>query len=901
MTRKLLALGLLLACAFPVFAKGARQTFRTYDFSKGVDTYHNPTTLPDGFSQNSLNVLFDAKAPVSKVPGFAVAWSTKSYSYTALWTYTDQTNTTWQLARSSDQITANNLAGSIVKVATVAPSNLVGETNAFGNAYFVDQTQGLYYWNGTSTTFVGASPKGSIITQFHNRLWITGAAVPNGNQLYGSGYYAGNTWTTGLNDTDPVQYSIGLQDNFDNVTAEYVYLDTLYLFKHYSIFALYGFGQSSFQISQLTQECGCIDGSTIQTYNGGLKFVSLRGVEDFNGYSCTRISDPVKNLVDPAIQVGGFSQQSWVQSQTIDWNAGTFNTSTSLSTTTATPYLSVSSYVFTDDSSADFSAGTLSGLQVSNGSVLLASTSTANIQNGSFENSGSGFTQGYCGAQTTANCGSWSAKDGSCYDGISYGGLTPPDPVFKVEVIKNSDSSVLATQTLTYTDNSCTWSAVTLSVAASAGTVAYIKISDCTSVCSEQERSLTFSIGSDITFYRKSDHGPGSVKTLAIDYFTMSYGVLPTGVFTSRTFDTGFSSSVILVSNLSETINTFTPTLAIQHSTSPSGPWSDLTTSTTTSSISNRYVHYISTFTMSGGDSPFSSLDSISFVTEPSSGAFKSQIHNVGPFTSWGNFSVQDILNGGNIAFSICSSTNSDMSAPVSCLNQVPNSQILSSTGSYVQWYATFTVTAATQTPTLQSGTVQWFTGNAQVPMASTVWDNRYWLSLTTTTADSANDAVLVLNKSGAWAPLDFHVGAFTQYKNSLYSADSRSTGNIYLHNQGYSENGSPMNVFVRTKEISMGDLTSDDYLESVYPAAENTGSCSMSVQYSADRSSPYTLGSPLLSEFSNMGAVKLPLPIDASHQNFAESFDFTIGTNDASCDFQLFGLSGLYKTRPTQ
>jgi hypothetical protein len=185
--------------------------------------------------------------------------------------------------------------------------------------------------------------------------------------------------------------------------------------------------------------------------------------------------------------------------------------------------------------------------------------------------------------------------------------------------------------------------------------------------------------------------------------------------------------------------------------------------------------------------------------------------------------------------------------------------------------------------------------------MASTVWDNRYWLSLTTTTADSANDAVLVLNKSGAWAPLDFHVGAFTQYKNSLYSADSQATGNIYLQNQGYSENGSPMNVFVRTKELSMGDLTSDDYLESVYPAAENTGNCAMSVQYSADRSAPYTLGSPLLSEFSNMGAVKLPLPIDTSHQNFAESFDFTIGTNDASCDFQLFGLSGLFKTRPTQ
>jgi hypothetical protein len=39
---------------------------------------------------------------------------------------------------------------------------------------------------GLITTYImQVHLEGSIITQFHNRLWVTGAAVPNGNQLYG--------------------------------------------------------------------------------------------------------------------------------------------------------------------------------------------------------------------------------------------------------------------------------------------------------------------------------------------------------------------------------------------------------------------------------------------------------------------------------------------------------------------------------------------------------------------------------------------------------------------------------------------------------------------------------------------------------------------------------------------
>lgn len=791
MTRRSFAFGLLLVC-FPLLshAKGDRKPFQIYDFSKGVDTYHDSKTLPDGYVQDSLNGLFDDQAPFTKRFGYATSWSTKAYSYTGLWTYTDASNTTWQIARSSDQLTANDLAGHIVKIATVSVNNLVGETNAFGNAYFVDQTQGVYYWNSSSTTFITGSPKGSVLAQFHNRLWVIGAAVPNGNQLYGSAYYNGSSWATGLNATDPVQYSVGLQDNFDNLTAEYVYLDTLYLFKHYAVYSLYGFDQTNFQISQLTQECGCIDGGTIQTYNGGLKFVSLRGVEDFNGYACKRISDSVKNKIDPAIQLGSFSQQSWVQSSQSDWQTGTIG---NLDALTYTPLLA------------------------------LVNKSTS-VPNNSFENDFSSWPvhSGWTIATSTQNAlatGSCAQNILTAYNGTKFAVNTTTifnHPNVSFRVILASAPSVIVSSTGFHPNTAvCSWTAKTVPYSLLAGTSIQISLVDL-------------------------DAG----NTLTSNPF----------------FASGNQTATFYFADLGMT---------------------------------QTYVDFLD--------------GQIALVTNYSSGTFRSQIHNFGTISSWGNFNIQQTLNDGVIAYSICSSTNTAMSPNQSCTSQAINSQILLSTGVtgssiYGQWYATFTVTAATQTPTLQSGTIQTFTGKLQIPMASTVWDNRYWLSLTTNTSNATNDTVLVLNSRGAWAPYDIHAGAFTQYKNSLYHADSLASGNIYLDNQAYTDNGVPINTYVRTKNQSLGGLASDDYLYALYPSAANTGSCPMSVQYTMDASTnTLSLGSPLLSEFGSASSVRLPFPVDSSHQNFGQSIDFTVGTNDASCAWRFLGLEGIARQRPVQ
>lgn len=920
MIRKFLSFLLVTACLSPCLAVTKNKEFQIYSFSKGIDTYHSPTAIPEGYVQDAQNILFDDLAPASKRLGYSVAFSTKSYSYTGLWTYTDQTNTSWLIARSSDQITANNLAGTMVVISTISAANAVGETNAFGNAYFVDQTQGVYYWNGTSTTYVSGSPKGSIITQFHNRLWVTGAAVPNGNQLYGSAYYSGSVWTTGLNATDPVQYSVGLQDNFENTTAEYVYLDTLYIFKHASIFALYGFDQTNFQISQLTQECGCIDGNTIQTYNSGLKFVSLRGIENFNGYSCQRISDSIKNKVDPAIQVGGYSQQSWVQSQQSDWNSGTFSPVNSLNSSVSSPALVLSTGTIGDTTVAGFSSGTFVNTGASGlGGVLLNFNNSGTVTNPGCEvNDGGTGCQGW----TNVGVGNWGQtnsfggtpctvfpRSGSAMFGAEFSNSFHAPYTLTVYAKNASNGSVLSSVQETINSALCSWTLGTVPGNSSYAGIRFYLEMDYQSatgpgVLPQYRTSDTYIYsGGPINFYYNSD-SQGSWDFFAavfVDDISQGSSTITTGSFTSQIFDTKMSSAAYQLS-FNANYNTEPITMDLKTSTSPTGQFVETLASTSSIAIGNRYAIYTATFTVGSGDNALTLLTGATAYFTASTGTFISQIHNVGAINSWGNFSVQDTLNDGNISFYVCGSTNSNMGYPTSCSTQIPNSQILISTKTYVQWVATFTVTAATQTPTLQSGTVQWFSGNAQVPMASTVWDNRYWLSLTTTTTDTSNDAVLVLNPANSWTSFDIHAGAFSQYKNSLYHADSLPSGKVYLDNQGTSDNGKAINAYLVTRNESLADLTSDDYFYALYPSATSSGACPMSIQYTVDSStSSYSLASPLLSEFNTISSVRLPFPIDSAHQDFGQTINFKVGTNDSTCSWQFIGLEGLYKSRPLQ
>lgn len=779
-----------------------------YDFSKGLDTYHSSLSLPDGFVHNSDNVLFDAVAPVAKRKGFTVAFSSTASAGQTAWTYTDSTNTSWIIERTSAAIIANNLSGSAsVLIATVSANNLVGEVNALGNAYFVDQTLGVYYWNGSTTTYVTGSPKGSLIAQFHGRVWVAGLAVPNGNLLYGSKQYDGTVWTTGLNPNDPVILTVGLQDNFDSISALYPYLDTFYVFKHFLTYAIYGFDQTSFQISFITSECGCIDQQSIQTFGASLKFMSERGVENFDGYTCTRISDPVKNLVDPAIQSqGGSNTQSWLQQSAADWNQ-----STTVSVDTTSVPGAVAPYVYDQFSS------------LSNWNA------------------------------TTSTC-TWFLGANVTYPGL---GTEPPGGRCYM-------SSKIALQSASF-------------------------------FLHYQFQFTPYSGGiqiAGISYLNPSGDG----YCISADSLRVTGGVV-FGTLGSP----NLCQSVVSVS---------TSTLAGSgiHSMdlvgSSTGFFQFYLDGVFMGSFTNTFASGMNHMEL-GGQISMASSDGFQIgnaYVGASTASLKSQIHSVGSITSWGNFSVQDSLGGGAIAFSICSSTNSNMSAPASCASQTPNAQITISTGSFVQWYSTFTITAATQTPTLNSVTVQWFSGGRSAPMSSTVWDNRYMLSLTTSTSDSANDAILVLSTKGSWALYDIHAGGLVQYKNNLYHTDSAATGNVNLDNQGYNDNGVAINAFIQTKDYCEEGPPQDDYYESLYPTMDNLGNYNMAISYQMDRDpTVYSLSSINQTEFSNNSSIKIPFIQSPNNQNFGKCINYTFSESDPSSPWSFYGFTSYFHERAVQ
>jgi hypothetical protein len=909
----------LLVLLSSVSSAGPKKYFDVYNFEKGVDTYHASASLQDGFVQNALNVCLDCQAPFTKRQGFTVATSTKAYSYTGLWTYVDGANNTWQIARSSDQLTASNLTGTIVRIATETANNVVAETNAFGNAYFVDQGQGVYYWNGTSTTYVSGSPFGSIITTFHNRIWVAGAAIPNINQLYGSKFGDGTTWTTGLNANDPVQYSVGLNDNFDSITALYVYLDTLYTFKHYGIFGLTGFDQTSFSNVQLTQECGCIDTNTIQTFSGGLKFVSARGVENFNGYTCQRISDPVKNKVDPAT-TNSFNTNSWTQQTTADWSAGTFNTNTSFSTSLNSPGLTLASMIEQDNSDTQWSLGTKNNMGVQGGGLQLGEVN-GSIPNGGFE-SGS-FSPGWFNSYTQVV----TSAGGSCiapyqgtymlkYDNSIGGSGAGSGRAIRVN-FEDPNLTTVYTQNANCTEgedgtpigNDCVWRVQTLGTGSYYGKAGRIVLRNSSTNTILAESEIFYASHNNMTFACASDRTGG----YAVDFDAFSDGYnqslhaqISSGVFTSASINTGIYNPQVYANvawSQPTSIPGGTMDKPLQFETQTSADnatWSDLSQSTGVTLNAHQYIRYISTMTTDWSNQNADGyISQVIYYINASSGIFTSQVHNVSGINSFGNLNVNQTPVNGNIYHNVCTSASSNMSNKV-CALTTPNSQILVATNTYVQFIDSFTINNFIGSPVLNLETIQWYSGTKSPPMASTVWDNRYWLSLATTTADTFNDAVLTYSSRGAWSIYDIHAGGFTQSKGNLYHADSLASGNVYQDNQGWADNGNPINAFIQTKDVSNGDIAADDYISAIYPSADDLANCVINFSYSTDKSTAtYTLGSPNQSEFSTQSALRLPLPIDSSHQNFGKTFNFTIGSNDALCPLQLYGFKGAYKERP--
>lgn len=786
-TRKLWAVPFLLSLSVTVTAVSRYKEFPLYDFSGGLNSNYSSLTIADNEVKSALNVYFTKDNAVSKRKGYTLYASTGSVSFSNSWSFVDSTNNAWLIARSSDAIRASPGNGSFtILIATVPPSttSVVSAVNAFGKIFFVDNVQGVYSWDGTTVKYISGSPKGTIITEFHGYLWVAGISVPNQNYLYKSAYLDGETWTVGTLATSPALYQVGLNDRSDGITALYSgYNDVLYIFKNLSINALTGFDQTDFTVRTLTRDAGCIDQGSLQAWRGYLVFMSRRGLEQFDGYQCTRISDKVKDKVDPAT-LTNFNQRTYLGTGADFFNAGTKTPST--------------------------------GTVVTSDGILQLSTSVVQT------------TWGY---PTNILTSLYTCP-------TNMGGMDMRSSYYVSE-------SIVSTYTFTLT-----------------------------SVVLNLEK---FGSGWNWTVNFLSDNAatPGTILSSA----TLNMASVPTS---------------------HADVDIPLPSVAVSSGTRY---WVQLKPGAGMSSCPSDYMNWygyngIVQEALYFGSTSFVGLQSVKLVGKvyPSTASWKSSAINIGSnINSWGSFQVnQNLLSSGTIAYAICVSSSSTM-YPQVCTAQSPNSQIISSTGSYAQVIATFTATSSSQNPNLTSFTLNWSEGAPRPSMSSVVYDNRYWLSFATSTADNFNEAVLVMDQksqNNIFTLFDINAGTLLLYRGGLYHGDSNANGKFYLDDIGYNDGGKAISSYVVTKDFNLGDINHDKIFHALYVMMDPSGHYSFSSSYVLDRYTtlPFSLSDVFQDEGSKVTNISLPFPNDSSHQNFGKTISFTFGNSVVDQSFNFYG-----------
>ena len=828
--RKFVFLSFLLAPAV-LYPRGAEKDFQVLDFSGGLNSYYSPLAIADNEVKDCVNVFFDVQNGVTKRNGFTIFGSTTAFPVTQMWTYRDSASTDWIVIRSSGNIMASPGTGVFTTlVATCPTTGDVDATNANGNIFFVDQSQGVYYWNATSTTYVGGSPKGTFIREFHGSLWVAGLAFPNQNQLYRSKYLDGTNWTAGILPTSAAVYTVGLNDSQDSISGLFSgYNDVLYIFKTQSIWSLTGFDQTDFLIRTLTRDAGCVDSGSIQNWRGYLVFLSQRGIERFDGYHSVRISKKIKDKVD-ASTTRFYNSRSWNQTTSSDFGMGSF------------PFNSV----FGDTETVS-------------GAVYLTFPDTFDALR-----DGTGGTKNVWTQALNGTGGSISAG-GTLNMTLPGGSLT--------------DEYLRTTNALANFQQGTTYHFEINSLPADAGNLSEFRVvlSSIASTSSHPEN-----LHSHWYVEFRNDSGTAFVSDGGDDTFDSIF-ISSTGIQIPFKLDIFLSTNTFQYSVNGTVVNSGVSTWA----------------------ANPVYVYLV----YENGSAGSRTFQGDNFIVTPEQTSFTSQIKTIGAaITTFGNFAASNDANGGTINWGICVSSNSNMNPRV-CTAQSANAQITASANTYLTVTSTITKTDYTTNfvPGFLDFTVNWNEGLLRPRTASAVYDDRYWLGLTTTTADNFNDAVIVASmKEDGATPLftmfDINAGAMTVFKNNLYHGDSNSTGKIYLDNQGYSDNGNAINAYITSKDYAIENIVDDKFFDSMYVEAEALGNYSLNSTYFVDRSTiPYALSTITQNEQSGFINQKIPMPIDSNHQVYAKTISLKFSNSNNNEPMNVYGAVVQYHLRPTQ
>lgn len=751
-----------------------------------------------------------------------------------------------------------------------------------------------------STATLSDMPRGELVGFFRNRF-LTAKIQGALTRIYGSGDGDPTDWTLVIPGRSTSPFTLDIAGTNDGKAVTCLlgeYQNAYFVGRDDELLAIYGNDRRDFTLRKISDQVGCSEPYSVKEKNNALYWISRRGVEKMSGTSITRISDPIRPTIDEILTAAGNSVSATDTTQA-DFEDGDLEASgpgAPMSATISPASVVPTSFTAIDQSGTDyqqFASSSSISTTTSPGLVTLQ-YSTFNFSNADF--SSDDFTN------WTA-VGTWVIENGAASTdpmspcagtGQTTLGAQPTcfasgagSKTFTFEYI-NSGGVVVKSCSATLTcGGNCEWASDTCTSNAKSGTTNRFDLDISTfggtnsvKITGPDGDTLTsglFPGANNLSVTLTGDSCQSGASFQSVNVGLCPYeNYAPSGSATSRAFNTQLSTPTfgpfdVTVSSNSEATVTFQT-----QSSSDGSTWDSAVSATPgikVASAQKKYIRYLSSFSTSVATKT-ASYGPVE-IAAATTGYFISQCRNPGSsITSWGLFSCGVVTNDGSISLAVSTgSTCNSVTRTTATWNSIANNTIPSfSTAAYVAYRALFSIDSATQTPTLQSCTINWNEGSDRPDVVAEVYRDRYHLYYTTSTASgSYNDHALVLDQNDKWTIFDgVTAAAVTVFKNKLYTGDSQATGKIYIQDVGHDDLGEPFTMRFRTADLDFGDPTKPKSFKTLYvmmhSEEEPTQDIPVTFRYRIDgATTTYSLGSCNMDEASEVGyfVCKLPFSVD--------------------------------------
>lgn len=922
-----------LAILGPSLAFGGQILVNTFG---GLNTQDNPAAIQPYQSQDNLNVqLQPGMKAVYKRDGYGLFQALPQFSTSAV-----HGGYHFQQASGSDvQLWGSdiNLYGSIgdaafVKLSTGSVAATWQCTDNLGFAYCLtsnNDTAVKTDGSAANTSFQTSVPLGTMVASTPLQLVVAGV-VANPSTLYFSANNNFTNFTTGPLATDPYTEIINAPGS--RITHIAYYFGKVFWWKDQSFGYVSGSAnQNTVGITIVSNQIGTLDNSSAYwnptNYEGGqtqnnfgvgtqvissgnpyfnetssLGGIFFRGQDNhiyqYDGYTLTRLT----RIITPTITTANRRKaNSWTQTSQADFQGGLISTSpvsyvssNTLSTTISPGDVIVSSFISADSPPGQVSNASSSNIKFLSNSIML-STGNGNIANNGFE---------------TGNISNWTTTPGTSNQATTTSGtnctITPrtgtkmlQDANFgsgvtnNINIIDCLTGIYYSTTSFVESDNSCTWTQRTI---ASAGSVGHsVKFVEGNNGTINSFSDCFVQSGTDMIFYTASDQTRIAFPQLSSVFFddvTDGSDTITTGYYTSKAFDTGFTSSTVQI-QANWTVNNSTPSFSLLTSKGASGPWASVLSSTGTNAIVNEFLVYSTTISFSFGQSALTSISAVTLL-DRSTGTYYSAVNNAPNLTSWGTLNVNDVTPGiSTITYFVRSSTGSfavSASTPAWAI-QSKNAQVNYSTYTFMQMRADFFLSAATETPTLNDFTFNWLEGSASDKSYITYFQDAIWISESSGTV-TTDDVVYYLDLlNNAWLQFSIPANGFAVENNNLYFG-SPSSAKIFKFGGVTTDNGLPINSYWKSKDFTGDDPTrQNEFQQADFIYSE--GLSTNTYTYTLDQTTSTAVLIPLFDATATILRRGFLLPVG----KLGFYYNFKVGDNSSNAKWSLLMHKATYNS----